>query len=102
VWSWRDIGITFWRGAAAWTGKLEGGGNRRRYGWLDFDTLTSEYIVQVLQFKARNTAFKNGIALGEFLFEMLGVTAKGEGLAVPVLLVTRRARGCASGASWVF
>ena len=33
---------------------------------------------------------------------MFGVTAKSEGLAVPVFLVTRSARGCASGASWVF
>lgn len=101
VWSWRDIGITFWRGTAARTGKLEGGGNRSHIR-LNFDPLTNEDLVQAFQIKARNTAFKDGIALSEFLFEMFGVTAKSERLAVPVLLMTRSARGCASGASWVF
>jgi hypothetical protein len=81
---------------------LEGGGNRRRYSWLYFYPLTSEYVVQIIHFKARNTAFKDGIALSEFLFEMFGVTAKSEGLAVPVLLMTSGTRGCTSGASWVF
>jgi hypothetical protein len=97
--SWRNIGITFWRGAAA--SKLEGGGNRR-YRCLNFDPLTNEYIVQVIHIKARNTAFKNGITLSKFIFEVFGVTAESECLAVPVLLMTGSTCGCASGASWVF
>jgi len=80
---------------------LEGGRNWRYIG-LNFDTLTDEYLLEVFQIKARNTTLENGITLSEFLLEMFGVTAKGEGLAVPVFLVTRSTGGCAGGASWVF
>ena len=80
---------------------MEGGGNRRN-SCLNFDPLTNEYLVEVVHIKARNTAFKNGITLSKFRFEVFGVTAESECLAVPVLLMTGSAGGCASGASWVF
>ncbi|KAH9069691.1 hypothetical protein EDB83DRAFT_2314084 [Lactarius deliciosus] len=68
--------------------------------WLFFRAMWLFFRAMCLG-KARNTAFENGIALGEFLFEMFSVTTKSEGLTVPVLLVTGSAGGCTSGASWV-
>ena len=80
---------------------MEGGGNRRN-SCLNFDPLTNEYLFEVIQIKARNTAFENGITLSKFLFEVFGVTTEGECLAVPVFLMAGSTGGCASGASWVF
>ena len=79
-------------------GELEGGGDRRSIG-LDLDALTDEDIIQIIHIKVRNTAFEKGFALGELMFEMLGVATEGERLTMPVFLLAGGAGGCASGAS---
>jgi hypothetical protein len=79
-------------------GELEGGGDRRSIG-IDLNALTDEDLIQIIYIKARDTAFKKGIALGELMLEMFGVATEGEGLTMPVFLLAGGAGGCASGAS---
>jgi hypothetical protein len=47
-------------------------------------------------------AFEKGVALGELVFEILGVAARSEGLTMSVLLMTRSSGSCTGGTSWVF
>lgn len=81
-------------------GELEGGGERNI--GLNLDTFTNEDLLQVIHIKASDTAFEKGIALGEFVFEMFGVAARGESLTMPVFLVAGGSGSCASGASRMF
>ena len=76
-------------------GELERGGDRRSTG-LDLDGFTGEDLIQVFHFKARDTAFEKGIALGEFVFEMFGVATEGESLTMPVFLVAGGSGGVVS------
>jgi hypothetical protein len=81
-------------------GELEGGRDRRTIG-LDLDAFTDENLIQIFQFKARDTALEEGITLGELVFEMFGVATKGESLTVPVLLMAGGSGSCTSSASRV-
>jgi hypothetical protein len=81
---------------------LERGRDGRRSIGLYLDTFANEKVVEIFHFKARDAAFEKGIALGEFMFEMLGVTAESESLTVSVLLMARGSSSCTSGTSWMF
>jgi hypothetical protein len=67
-----------------------------------FDSFTDEDLVQIFGIKPWDVAFEKGIALGELVFEILGVTARSEGLTISVFLVTRSSGSCTGGTSWVF
>ena len=66
------------------------------------DSFTAEDFVQIFHTKPWDVAFEKGIALGELVFEILGVTPKSEGLAMSVFLVTRSSGSFTGGTSWVF
>jgi hypothetical protein len=57
---------------------LEGSINSEIY----FESFTDEDLVQVFRIKPYDVAFAKGIALGELVFEILGVTLKSEGLTM--------------------
>ena len=76
---------------------MEGSINSEIY----FESFTDEDLVQVFRIKPYDVAFAKGIALGELVFEILGVTPKSEGLTMSVLSMTRSSGSCTGCTSWV-
>jgi hypothetical protein len=62
-----------------------------------------EDLVQIFHIKPWDVAFEKGFALGELVFEILGVAAKSEGPGptVSVLLLTKSSGSFTGSTSWV-